>query len=1043
MSVFSKFLQLSGGVARTVDLSSNELGTLGLQLNGSSSGEISQYANASTTSYSVYWPASQGAASSFLQNDGSGNMFWGTLASAPTISNNFVAGETFSANTSYIVRWAMNSLSETTNEIFKADYDETSSDDFWAIGIAFSSTTMTAGQNINVYSFGAYTLGSNDTPFSTGDIGKPVWLTSAGAFSTTPPTGSNEADFKIGIVISTTKIWLDGQMMGIGNSSGGVPAYPTAVTEGGTGLSSMTAYALLAGGTTSTGALQQISGLGTSGQVLTSNGSSALPTWQNSGSSFTFSDSLVNNSGTVTLVNDSASPGNSQYYGTNSSGTLGYFSIPSSANQALSNLSSVAINTSLLPSSNDAIDLGSSSKAWRNVYAYLLEFPSGASISLQNGQSLDSSGQISLDWQNRLLDDTSGVNSIDYANRYIKDSSAVISVDYGNRLLEDHGGNVSVDYDNRYLKDASAAIQLSWSTSGVELNQLTASTVPYLNSSKVLVSSSVTPTQLSYLDATSSIQTQLNGKQATGNYITALTGDATASGPGSAALTLATVNSNTGSFGSASSVSTFTVNAKGLITAAGSTSIQIAQSQVTGLSTTLSGYLPLSGGTMSGAIAMGSNKITGLASGTTSGDALQYGQIGVANGIAGLDSGGKVPYSQLPSTLMTYLGAWDASANSPSLADGTGSNGDVYRVSVAGTQNLGSGSQTFYVGDFVIYNGTIWQRSPAADGVISVNGNTGAVTVNAINQLTGDVTAGPASGSTSASSSIASIKGTSVSGTTGSGNVVFSAAPTLTGLLSGGSASFSSTISASNFSGSSSGTNTGDQTITLTGDVTGSGTGSFATTISSNSVSNSKLAQMAANTIKGNNTGLSANAADLTVSQVQSMLSIPTSSSPLPVNAGGTGQTSALTQYGLIYGSSTTAQASLAVGTSGQLLVSDGSSAAPAWTNIIAATTTATYAIGTVTTSAAINWSNGSVQTMTLTTGDTCTVTFSGAISGQTIVVEVTNGSSGGTGVITWPTVKWPGGTIPTMTVGTAALDVYTFVYNGSYYVGSAVQNLS
>lgn len=52
--------------------------------------------------------------------------------------------------------------------------------------------------------------------------------------------------------------------------------------------------------------------------------------------------------------------------------------------------------------------------------------------------------------------------------------------------------------------------------------------------------------------------------QAQGNYITALTSDVTASGPGSAVATLATVNSNTGSFTNAN----ITVNAKGLITAA-------------------------------------------------------------------------------------------------------------------------------------------------------------------------------------------------------------------------------------------------------------------------------------------------------------------------------------------------------------------------------------------------------------------------------------------------------------------------------------------
>lgn len=58
--------------------------------------------------------------------------------------------------------------------------------------------------------------------------------------------------------------------------------------------------------------------------------------------------------------------------------------------------------------------------------------------------------------------------------------------------------------------------------------------------------------------------TTFNNKQASGNYITALTGDVTASGPGSAGATLATVNSNVGSFTNAN----ITVNAKGLITAA-------------------------------------------------------------------------------------------------------------------------------------------------------------------------------------------------------------------------------------------------------------------------------------------------------------------------------------------------------------------------------------------------------------------------------------------------------------------------------------------
>jgi hypothetical protein len=55
------------------------------------------------------------------------------------------------------------------------------------------------------------------------------------------------------------------------------------VTNGGTGLSSLTSYALLAGGTTGTGNVHQVSGVGTANQILTSSGSGALPAWQANG----------------------------------------------------------------------------------------------------------------------------------------------------------------------------------------------------------------------------------------------------------------------------------------------------------------------------------------------------------------------------------------------------------------------------------------------------------------------------------------------------------------------------------------------------------------------------------------------------------------------------------------------------------------------------------------------------------------------------------------------------------------------------------------
>lgn len=73
-----------------------------------------------------------------------------------------------------------------------------------------------------------------------------------------------------------------------------------------------------------------------------------------------------------------------------------------------------------------------------------------------------------------------------------------------------------------------------------------------------------TTSQNGYLSSTD--WNTFNSKQASGNYITALTGDVTATGPGSAATTLATVNSSPGTY----TFATVTVNGKGLVTSASS-----------------------------------------------------------------------------------------------------------------------------------------------------------------------------------------------------------------------------------------------------------------------------------------------------------------------------------------------------------------------------------------------------------------------------------------------------------------------------------------
>ena len=59
---------------------------------------------------------------------------------------------------------------------------------------------------------------------------------------------------------------------------------------------------------------------------------------------------------------------------------------------------------------------------------------------------------------------------------------------------------------------------------------------------------------------------------------------------------------------------------------------------------------------------------------------------------------------------LNYKGTWNASSNTPTLSDGTGAKGDYYVVSTAGTQTFGGVQLFFGTGDWIAYNGAVWQR---------------------------------------------------------------------------------------------------------------------------------------------------------------------------------------------------------------------------------------------------------------------------------------------------------------------------------------------
>lgn len=93
------------------------------------------------------------------------------------------------------------------------------------------------------------------------------------------------------------------------------------------------------------------------------------------------------------------------------------------------------------------------------------------------------------------------------------------------------------------------------------------------------------------------------------------------------------------------------------------------------------------------------------------------------NGYASLDNTWKVPMEELPDTVTTgmhYKWTWEPTSNYPANPK----QWDFYKVTAEGTH----AGIHFDVGDIIIYNGSGWDRIPAGDTVISVNGRTWAVT---------------------------------------------------------------------------------------------------------------------------------------------------------------------------------------------------------------------------------------------------------------------------------------------------------------------------
>jgi hypothetical protein len=144
---------------------------------------------------------------------------------------------------------------------------------------------------------------------------------------------------------------------------------------------------------------------------------------------------------------------------------------------------------------------------------------------------------------------------------------------------------------------------------------------------------------------------------------------------------------------------------------------------------TLTGYVKGTGTTaMTASATIPNTDITGLGTASTK-------DAGSANGVATLDAGGKVPVSELPAAVLgaiSYQGTWNASTNTPTLTSSVGTKGYYYVVDVSGNTNL-NGITDWVIGDWAIFNGSVWQKVDNTDAVTSVNGQTGAVVLTTTN----------------------------------------------------------------------------------------------------------------------------------------------------------------------------------------------------------------------------------------------------------------------------------------------------------------------
>ena len=134
-----------------------------------------------------------------------------SVAQAPKLATSEIAGEAFAATTLWAVRYAKAADSGfVAGRVYKADYDASSADNFYAIGLAYPAGSVSAAGAIAVVEAGEITVTGHGFT-----VGQPLYLSASGAVTATAPSTVNQAVVKLGMVKDANTIRVQIQVMGV------------------------------------------------------------------------------------------------------------------------------------------------------------------------------------------------------------------------------------------------------------------------------------------------------------------------------------------------------------------------------------------------------------------------------------------------------------------------------------------------------------------------------------------------------------------------------------------------------------------------------------------------------------------------------------------------------------------------------------------------------------------------------------------------------------------------------------------------------------